>query len=113
MHRRASNSGYSVDARTLPNEVLNPRIAPGVKQGDNISGQRVDPSQVWPLAQIAAVAGQGEVSGIVGPAMLLRDDMLDVVTQFRVLLLEQTVLAAVVGTPPNKLPRRNVHVLFG
>jgi hypothetical protein len=49
-----------------------------MKQGDNISAHWIDPGQVGTFVKIAAMASQCEIVSAIGPAVLLRNHMLNV-----------------------------------
>jgi hypothetical protein len=59
--------------------VIRPAIAPGVEEQSNLSIIGVDARQVWTFVEIAAMARQRQIIGIVGTAVLFRDNMFDVV----------------------------------
>lgn len=50
-----------------------------VKQRSDLARNWIDPRQIWPLVKIAAMARQRQIPGVVHTAMLLRNDMYDVV----------------------------------
>jgi hypothetical protein len=55
------------------------------------------------------VTGEREIVSVIAPAMLLGDDMLDVVSQLAVLLAEQAILATVVRSSPDKVASSGIH----
>jgi hypothetical protein len=82
--------------------VLVPRLASRIEEPDDAPGLRIDPREIRPFVQVAVIAGEGEVIGVVGAAVLPGDDVLDVKRDERDVLLQQpTVFAA----PPS--PRSN------
>lgn len=85
-------------------EVLGPAVPPWMKESGACAGQRVDPSKIRPLPQIASMAGKREIDWIVRATMLPGDNMLDVMTQFAVALAEQAVLASVSSPLANEGP---------
>jgi len=52
-----------------------------VEQKKYVAGDWIDTSQVWTFAQIAIVAGEGEVFQRVGSSMLSRDNVFHMVLQ--------------------------------
>lgn len=59
--------------------------------------------------EISAVACERQIFRIVGSAVLLCDDVLDMMHQFAVLLAQPTIFAAPVCTTMDKVPRCLVH----
>ena len=39
--------------RAVPPEMLGPHVGPGVKEGDDFPGGRIDSRDIWPLAKVA------------------------------------------------------------
>ncbi len=89
--------------------MVRPDIAPGMKDRHNLAGRRVDTRQVWSLVGVAAVAGESEIVWGVSPAVLLCDDVFDVMREPALFLPEQAVFAAVSGTLADKLSRGGIH----
>src|SRR6516164_7163431 len=73
---------------------------------------RVDSGQVRALSEIAAVACERQIFGMVGSAVLLRDDVLDMVRQLAVLLAQLAVFATIVRATADKVPGCRVHLLL-
>ena len=74
-----------------------------MKQQDNVTAQRIEATQIRPLAQIAAVTGQCQILRLVGSSMLSGDNMFDVMGEFAVMLAQQTIFAAIAGSLPRNL----------
>ena len=55
--------------------------------------------------QIAAVASQCQVAGIIRATVLPCDNMFHVVGQFAIFLAQMAILATFGGTAPHKFPR--------
>ena len=85
----------ALESRTIPSKVPFPFLSSWVEQTNHGVGVRVDPGEIRLLVAIAPGTGQGEVLGAIVPAMLLRDDVLDVVGELDVFLAEQAILATV------------------
>jgi hypothetical protein len=109
MYGCPANRCESLNPHTTKHKVLNPVVAPGMKEGHYLTTQRVYACQVRALAEIAAVTGEGEVVNVIRSTMLLRKDMLDVVSQLGMLLPEQAIFALVVCSTPDKVPRGGIH----
>ena len=60
----------TLDDRSPEAEVIEPTVMPRIKQWHNLASNRIDASQVRAFAEIAAVAGKGQIAEIVGPSML-------------------------------------------
>jgi hypothetical protein len=48
--------------------VIKPLVAPGMKEDLHTAGQWIDPSEVGTFMEVAAVACQSKIVGIIGPA---------------------------------------------
>ncbi len=55
------------------------------------------------------MAGQSQIVGFVGSAVLLGNNVLDVVRQLAVFLGEQAILTAMVRSAPHEVARRAIH----
>src|SRR5262249_55217536 len=75
-----------------------PIVLTRVKERCELAGVRVDARKIWTFECVAPCAGQGEVIGLVASAMLLGDDVFDVVSELDLFLAEETILATVAGT---------------
>ena len=85
--------------------MLIPRMTARVEKRLDSSRHRVDPGEVRTLMQIALRAGQGKILFIVRPAMLLRDDVLNLICDERLIgLAGAAIFAATARSLPNKLP---------
>ena len=89
--------------------MFGPAVAPWVKERYNFTAGRVDSGQVWSLVEIAPVACQRQIAIIVGPAMLLGNDMFNVVCESTVLLTEQAIFAAFACPAADKFPCGGIH----
>jgi hypothetical protein len=59
--------------------------------------------------KIASMAREGEVLRVIGTAMLLCDDVLNVLREVAVLLTEQAILAAIPRPSSDEVARGRVH----
>jgi hypothetical protein len=109
VHGRPADGRDAFDANAPKQKVLSPLVAPRVKERHELTTDWIHACEIRAVAEITAVAGQGEIVSVVTPAMLLRNDMLDVVHQAAVLLAEQAILTTVVGSTPDHVPRSGVH----
>jgi len=80
-----------------------------MKQRDRLARQRVDPRQIRPLMQVAALACQRQIPHRVGAAVLPGDHVLDVMRKVGVFLIEKTILATVVRARAYRITRRGDH----
>jgi hypothetical protein len=106
----ASHRGNSEDLRAVHREVIGPAVAARMEQGYDIARDRIDPGKVWTFVQIATVARQGQISRIIRPAVLFRDDVFHLVGKVAKLLIQQAVFAPVPRSPPHEFPERPIHV---
>jgi hypothetical protein len=90
-------------------EVIGPSIAARMKQQLHAGCKRVDSAEIRPFAQIAVMACQREISGVVRTAMLPRNDVFDVMRDFAMLLVEQAVFATVSRSLANEAPGSGVQ----
>lgn len=80
-----------------------PCLASRIEERDNVSSLGVDPRQVWPLVQVAVMAGQREVIRIISAAMLSSNDVLYVKRRDEKILLQRS---AVFAAPPSSRPNK-------
>jgi hypothetical protein len=89
--------------------MFEPTVMPGIKQWHNLASNRIDTSQVRAFAKIAAVTGKGKIAGIVGPTMLARYDVLDVMCKGRTILRKEAIFTTIPGSVADQYPRRRFH----
>jgi len=65
--------------------------------------------QVGTLSEITAVARRCQIVVAVGSAVLLGDNVLDMVCQVAVLLREQAILATILRPAPDEVAPSGVH----
>ena len=99
--RRAASRNPAEDQGLSKEEMIGPRLAPWMEQGDDRAGVGVDAGQVGALVEVAMLAGQGEIGVVVGPAVLARDDVLGVMPCLGMGLGKPAVFAPVVGPGPD------------
>ncbi len=93
----------------MPAEVVSPLVPSRVEKLGEPLGNRVDAGQVWPLAQVILVTGEGEIGRGIGAAMLAGDDVLDVEGEEGVVVLVKSAeFAAPLGAPADQLARGRV-----
>jgi hypothetical protein len=109
VHGGATDRCNPLDPYTPKQKVLGPPVAPGVEEWHELTAHGIHARKVRPFAKIAAVAGQREIANVVAPAVLSGDDMLDVVRQPAVLLAQQAILATIIRSSPDKVPRGGIH----
>ena len=86
-----------------------PAVSTGVKQNLHLARFRVDSTEVWPLVQITAMAGERKVFDIIAAAVLTGDNVFDLMWDRAMLLAEPTVLATILGPVPDKKPGSGIH----
>jgi hypothetical protein len=89
--------------------MIGPSIAPRMEQLCEFPRQRIDPRQIRPLMEIAALASKRQIPNSVGAAMLPGYHVLDMVREVGVFLMEKTILTMVVRARAYKITRRGVH----
>lgn len=107
--RCATHRGESPEPHSIKLKMIAPLIATRMKQRGRLARQRIDPREIRPLMQIAALARQRQIPKNVGAAVLPGYDVLDVVRKVGVFLREKTILAMVVRARAHKIARRAVH----
>jgi len=80
-----------------------------MKQRHHLVCHRVDPGQVGAFVKVAAMAGQREIVGIIETAMLLRNDVFDVMEQFTMPLVKRTIFATLASPFTDESPRSCIH----
>jgi len=74
----------------------------------------INARKIGAFVSVASVAGQGQVGRMVITAMLAGNDVLNVEPRKgQVLLLEQTIFAAMTGAVPDKVANRGIHQCCG
>ena len=110
--RRAADRGNAYDAHTLEGKVLGPLVEPGMEKTGNLTCLRVNSGQVRSLVKIAAVARERQIVGVLGPGVLPRDDVLDVMRQLAMHLAQAAVFASLFGPAADQVPRGPTHLLL-
>ena len=110
-HRNGRTTGGSqADQKCpLPAEVILPSILARVKQSHNLSVGGINSRQVRSLVLVTSHASQREVCLDGRPAMLSRDDMLDLKRR----QCNPSVFAPLTGSPTDKFCQRLVHARSG
>jgi len=72
-----------------------------MEDGRKLPGQGVDFRQVRPIVQTASVAREREIIDVIGTAMLLRDDVLNMMCEVAVCLRQAAILASFAGPAPH------------
>jgi hypothetical protein len=85
-------------------------VAPGIKKRNDHTSGRIDPAQIRTLPKIAPVTCQRQIIDVVQSPVLFRNNVFDVMSEFAVILTEQTIFARVRRTMPNEVARDRVHV---
>ena len=86
--------------------MLVPSLTAGVEKRLDRRRLQVDTGEVWPLVQVALRTSQGKVFFVVRPAVLLGDDMLDLICDEGLIgLASVAIFAAVARSLADPLPR--------
>jgi hypothetical protein len=86
-----------------------PVVTSGMKQLDYLFRAGIDTCNVGSLAKITAMACEREIVSFIGAAMLLGDNMLDMVGQFGILLWQQALLTTIFRPFSNEIARGGIH----
>ena len=78
--------------------MLAPVVLPRMKQRHDFSTDWVDAGEIRAFARIAAQTGEGEIGFLLGPLMLLGDDVIRLKRQDRPLGPQMAVFTAFSGT---------------
>ena len=76
-NRRPAHRGPTDQNRIIPAKVTPPLLTSRVVQPDSFAGPWINTSQVRPFVMIASEAGQSEVGQDSSAAMLLSDNVVD------------------------------------
>jgi hypothetical protein len=83
-------------------EMLFPGVLTWVEELGDVTGFRIDTREIAAFVRVASVAGQRQVGKLIIATVLARNDVLDLECGKReVLLLEQTIFAAIAGSAPD------------
>jgi hypothetical protein len=108
-HRCSANRTCADDENAAPHEMLVPPMTPRMKQLRDAVRFRIDAGQVRTFVQITVDAGEREIVEFVTAAVKSRNDVLDVESsQRRIILMKLAILAAVAGAFPNGGSRRGI-----
>src|SRR6185369_2567819 len=110
--RGATDRANAHNAHTFDDKVMGPLITPWMKKAGYFTGLGVNSGQIRTLTKIAAVARERQVVGIVGAAVLLRDDVLDVMPQFAMNLAQAAIFASLTSPAADEVPRSRIHLLL-
>ena len=80
-----------------------------MEQPDDFTRQRINAGEVRPLVAVAVDATQREVFAVAGPAMFLRDDVIDLKIEAGELFREVAILAALRGSLPDQFNELSLH----
>ena len=78
---RAANGCLADEVRFVACEMIFPSVASRMKEPRDLPGLGINSSEVRALVEIALRAGEREIVGIVGAAVLPGDDVFDVKTE--------------------------------
>ena len=94
----------------LPCKMILPSLLARMKECGDSAGERVNAREVGAFAQVAVYAREAEIGFVIGAAVLARADVLDVEGgEWRVILMQATILTAVHGPLAHEDARRRGH----
>jgi hypothetical protein len=89
-----------------------PALKTWIEETNDFSGFGIDAREIGPLVCVIVMAGQGKVFRIIGPTVLLGNDMLYVqAVKWLVILMDPAVLAPMACPTPDKLTSPGIHHL--
>jgi hypothetical protein len=100
------------DLRAVESKVVGPPVASRVEEVRDLAGLSIDPGQIWPLVEVATLTCERQIVGVIGAAVLLRDDVLHMMCQGAMLLSQAAILTPITSPAWNEVPRRRVHSLL-
>ena len=109
---RTTDTSTADEPGPAPAEMPFPLLPPRVEQRHDHSRFRFPACQIGAFGEITVLAAQGEVGGVIVPAVLLGNDVLDVEREEVIVLMHQTVFAPVVCPRPDQPARGGVHPVF-
>ncbi len=84
--------------------MIGPEITERVEKSDNPCRVRVYCGQVWALSQIAMLTSQRQIRGIIGPTVLPRYDVFDMIPVKRFIILSNmAIFAPLARAMPNQI----------
>ena len=90
--------------------MLIPRITTRVEKGFDRTRHRIDTREIRPLVQVALRARQSKILFVIPPAVLLRNDVLDLIRdEWLIGLASMAVFAAVARSFADTLPRHETY----
>lgn len=110
LYGRAPAWGQAFQIGSPSAKVRLPFVGAGVIQGHDLSGEGINARQVGTFVEVTAVAGQSQVVGLVGAAVLPGYHVLDMVRQFAVMLREPAVFIPFLRSAADESTRGRVHL---
>ena len=108
-HRGAADVADPEDQTAIPPEVLLPVIPAGMEQSRELVAIGIEAANAGALLQVTKRAGEGEVGEVIRVAMPACDNVFDVKTPIRFVLLPQpTILTALASTFPDALLEQRI-----
>jgi hypothetical protein len=107
--RRAANRGAANQDGAVPAEMPAPLVAARVEEPNDSSGLGINTGEIRPFLGVVEIAGEGEVPGPCLAAMALGDDVVDLKSQWIVILMHLAVFAPTAGALPNQVLKGAIH----
>jgi hypothetical protein len=108
-HCRSTYRCSPNDVLFLVSKMVKPPIVARMEQAHYFTGVRINPRQVWALAEIAVRTGESEIICIVIPTVLARNNVLFVEAQFGKFLRGPAVLTVLARPHADKLAQLYIH----
>ena len=94
--------------RPTESEVFLPSVMSRMEQILDVAGQRIYPTQVGALMQVAAMACECEILDVVCAAVLPGNQVLNMVHEFAIVLMRPTILTPLSRPLSDEPPRSGV-----
>jgi hypothetical protein len=91
---RATGWSSAHGPRTFKNKMLIPDLSVRIEETNDSAIDGINGGQIRTFVAVAIEAGKSEVINLGSPAVLERDDVVDVVGKRKIILMEQAVLTA-------------------
>ena len=110
LRRCFTDCGGRLETDALKLEVISPAISARVEQSDELRRLADKSAKIAPLVVIAAGASPRQVARLVGATVLKTDNMVHLAAPEGVILVDEAVLADVVGAVGDELPQPLVNL---
>jgi hypothetical protein len=108
-NRNPADGSLSDQLSADESEMIGPALPARIEQRRQLTSVRIDPAEVGPFMEIAAVARQGEIVEGIDSAVFARNDVLNLENQRRMRCPQMTILAAIAGAAAHPAAQRGIH----